>query len=130
MALDKSSSRSVIMMDYKTSRHKGLLATTGTGPGNSTFLVIIYLHSSQKKKLIADKREKMEKTSLRAAIFEEFQTGTHLTFKLLSERLQQPDSWLKENLVEICDLNRRGPNIGSYELKAEFKGVGASSSRE
>ena len=70
----------------------------------------------------------MEKTLLRAAIFGEFQTTTHLTFKVLSERLQQPDSWLKENLNEICDLNKRGPNIGSYELKPEFKGVGASSS--
>ncbi|KAJ3303714.1 hypothetical protein HDV03_003587 [Kappamyces sp. JEL0829] len=118
LAMEKSSSRHVERMDSKAARDKGLLATAGNRWDT---------HKHIKKKTMADKREKLEKSDLRALIFAQFQTATHLTFRALSDRTMQPESYLREVLQEICDINKRGPNLGKYELKAEFKDVGAGS---
>ncbi|KAJ3371210.1 General transcription factor IIF subunit 2, partial [Kappamyces sp. JEL0680] len=112
LAMEKSSSRHVERMDSKAARDKGLLATAGNRWDT---------HKHIKKKTMADKREKLEKSDLRALIFAQFQTATHLTFRALSDRTMQPESYLREVLQEICDINKRGPNLGKYELKAEFK---------
>lgn len=67
-----------------------------------------------------DKRERLPREDLVNAIFGIYQTATHFTLKQLTEKTQQPQVWLKEVLGELCNLNKRGPKTGTYELKPEF----------
>ena len=38
----------------------------------------------------------------------------------MGKRLQQPESYLKQVLSQICDYIRTGPQKGNYELKRQF----------
>lgn len=44
--------------------------------------------------------------------------------KVLREKTQQPESYLKETLQEIASLHRSGEHTGMWELNANFKGDG------
>ncbi|KAJ3008040.1 hypothetical protein HKX48_008805 [Thoreauomyces humboldtii] len=82
---------------------------------------------ASKKIVQQDKRERMEKQELINLIFTCFEKYAHWGFKGLLERTDQPQSWLKEVLNEVAFLNKRGPYMGLYELKAEFKGSASAS---
>ncbi|KAJ3164539.1 hypothetical protein HDU88_005185 [Geranomyces variabilis] len=69
-----------------------------------------------------DKKERLDKQDLINLIFTAFEKYAHWNFKGLADRTQQPLAWLKEVLNEVAVLNRRGPYVGLYELKPEFKG--------
>ncbi|KAI9103282.1 transcription initiation factor IIF, beta subunit-domain-containing protein [Phlyctochytrium arcticum] len=81
-----------------------------------------------KKRPQQEKKERVERTELVNMIFDAFQKYPHWTFKGLVERTQQPQAWLKEVLNDLAILHKRGPYVGTYELKPEFKGQGGSSS--
>ncbi|KND05055.1 transcription factor IIF subunit TFG2 [Spizellomyces punctatus DAOM BR117] len=83
-----------------------------------------------RKKPQQDKKERVERTELVNMIFEAFQKYPHWTFKGLVERTQQPQAWLKEVLNDLALLHKRGPYVGTYELKPEFKGRGGSTGPE
>lgn len=68
----------------------------------------------------------MEKQDLLNLIFALFEKYEHWGFKGLIDRTQQPHIWLKEVLGEVAILNKRGPYVGLWELKPEFKGSATS----
>lgn len=75
----------------------------------------------QTQQLQQEKRERISKEDLINILFSIFEYQPHWKFKDILTKTQQPQAWLKEVLNEICILNKRGPFLGNYELKPEFK---------
>jgi transcription initiation factor TFIIF subunit beta len=63
----------------------------------------------------------MARDDLLNLIFSSFAKYEHWTLKALVEHTQQPQMWLKEVLLDVAQLNKRGPYLGTYSLKPEFK---------
>ncbi|KAJ2337275.1 hypothetical protein GGI00_000346 [Coemansia sp. RSA 2681] len=77
---------------------------------------------TSKKKLGADaKMARMERQDLMELLFACFEKHTYWGFKGLVEETRQPTAYLKEVLADIAILNKRGPYVATYSLKAEFR---------
>jgi transcription initiation factor TFIIF subunit beta len=63
----------------------------------------------------------MPRDDLLNLLFNAFSKEDYWTLRALSDFTQQPLTWLKDVLLEIAILNKRGPYSGMYELKAEYK---------
>ena len=61
-------------------------------------------------------------------LFGLFRDREHWSVKMLREKTQQPEAYLKEVLGEIAFMHRSGEHNGTWELMANFKGDGVSSS--
>jgi transcription initiation factor TFIIF subunit beta len=70
---------------------------------------------------LAEKKERIPREDLLDLLFNLFESKAQISFKELVQKTQQPVSWLKEVLADVCDLNRRGPNTGTYQLKVEYR---------
>lgn len=46
---------------------------------------------------------------------------THWKFAELQKATDQPTAWLKEVLLSVALINKRGPYIGTWELKREYR---------
>jgi len=66
----------------------------------------------------------MPRNQLLDALFALFREREHWPIKLLRERTQQPEVYLKEVLSEIASLHRSGESNGTWELMPSFKGDG------
>jgi transcription initiation factor TFIIF subunit beta len=69
----------------------------------------------------AEKKERMEKKALEDKLFGLFERQPYWSLKQLLLETKQPADWLKSNLGEIAVLSRRGPNMGLWGLKDEWK---------
>ena len=47
-------------------------------------------------------------------------------FIQLQKETDQPAVWLKEVLLEVAMLNKRGPNANLWELKKEYRAAGGN----
>ena len=63
----------------------------------------------------------MPKNQLLDLLFKLFGERATWPIKLLRERTQQPEAFLKETLNEIGFLHRSGEHNGTWELKENFK---------
>ncbi|CEG02108.1 Transcription initiation factor IIF, beta subunit [Ostreococcus tauri] len=72
-----------------------------------------------------EKKERMEKKALENLLFGLFEKQPYWSMKQLLLESKQPADWLKTNLSEIAILTRRGPNMGLWGLKPEWKQAGA-----
>ena len=63
----------------------------------------------------------MPKNQLLDLLFKLFGERETWPIKLLREKTQQPESFLKETLNEIGFLHRSGEHNGTWELKENFK---------
>ena len=70
---------------------------------------------------MTEKKERIPREDLLDLLFSLFESKMHISFKELVQKTQQPVSWLKEVLADVCDQNRRGPNAGTYQLKVEYR---------
>ncbi|KAI9015090.1 transcription initiation factor IIF, beta subunit-domain-containing protein [Gaertneriomyces semiglobifer] len=77
--------------------------------------------SAALKKVDKEKKERIDKEDLKILLFNAFEQYAHWSFKGLVEHTKQPQVWLKDVLTEIAFLNKRGPYVGTWELKPEFK---------
>ncbi|ABP01039.1 predicted protein, partial [Ostreococcus lucimarinus CCE9901] len=68
-----------------------------------------------------EKKERMEKKALENVLFGLFERQPYWSLKQLILETKQPVDWLKTNLGEIALLTRRGPNMGLWGLKPEWK---------
>lgn len=66
----------------------------------------------------------MPKNQLLDQLFSLFREKPHWPIKVLREKTQQPELYLKETLLEIATLHRSGEHTGMWELSANFKGDG------
>lgn len=55
-------------------------------------------------------------------LFSHFDTADYWTIKALTEHVRQPQVYLKEVLGGIAQIVPRGPYMGMWSLKDEFKG--------
>src|ERR1700691_3156915 len=67
---------------------------------------------------------RMPKNQLLDQLFSHFREKPHWSIKVLREKTQQPEVYLKETLQEIATLHRSGEHTGMWELSANFKGDG------
>ena len=70
---------------------------------------------------------RMPRNQLLDALFALFREREHWPIKLLREKTQQPEVYLKEVLSEIASLHRSGEFNGTWELMPSFKGDGVRS---
>ena len=70
----------------------------------------------------------MPRNQLLDQLFALFREREHWAVKMLRERTQQPEAYLKEVLAEIASMHRSGEHNGTWELMANFKGEGVSPS--
>lgn len=54
-------------------------------------------------------------------LFQAFAKNEYWSIRGLIELTNQPMLYLKELLVDIAILIKRGPHLGTYQLKQEFK---------
>ena len=71
-----------------------------------------------------EKKERMEKKALENMLFGLFERQSYWSLKQLILETKQPVDWLKTNLNEIALLTRRGPNMGLWGLKPEWRQAG------
>jgi transcription initiation factor TFIIF subunit beta len=67
---------------------------------------------------------RMPRNQLLDALFALFREREQWPIKLLREKTQQPEVYLKEVLSEIASLHRSGEFNGTWELIPSFKGDG------
>jgi len=63
----------------------------------------------------------MAREDVLSLLFSLFADQEYWGLKALTEISKQPATWLKEVLNDIAILNKRGVNLGTYELKPELK---------
>ncbi len=66
------------------------------------------------------KKTRMDREELKKEIFNLFTEKDFWTNKELAGRLDQPDNYLKEVLLEMCNYIKSGPKKGCYELKPQY----------
>jgi len=71
-----------------------------------------------------ERMARMPRDQLLDELFRAFQERERWSIKVLRERTQQPEAYLKEVLSEVAFLHRSGEHNGSWELLANFKGDG------
>ncbi|EIW57170.1 uncharacterized protein TRAVEDRAFT_168775 [Trametes versicolor FP-101664 SS1] len=71
-----------------------------------------------------ERMARMPRDQLLDELFRAFQERERWSIKVLRERTQQPEAYLKEVLSEIAFLHRSGEFNGSWELLANYKGEG------
>jgi transcription initiation factor TFIIF subunit beta len=72
---------------------------------------------------------RMPRNQLLDVLFALFREREQWPIKLLREKTQQPEAYLKEVLSEIAILHRKGEFNGTWELIPSFKGDGVSFGR-
>lgn len=90
-------------------------------------LITYYLPQSTKpkpKKGAFERMARIPKNQLLDLLFAHFREKPMWPIKVLREKTQQPESYLKETLQEIASLHRSGEHTGMWELNANFKGDG------
>ena len=73
-----------------------------------------------------ERMARMPRNQLLDALFALFREREQWPIKLLREKTQQPEVYLKEVLSEIATLHRSGEFNGTWELMPSFKGDGGS----
>ena len=75
-----------------------------------------------------ERMARMPRNQLLDLLFSLFREREHWSVRLLRERTQQPEAYLKEVLGEIAFMHRSGEHNGTWELMANFKAEGVSHS--
>lgn len=118
------------------------MLSSGVGVGSGTafnnlvvsfplaFLVLLLIATllqstkPKPKKGAFERMARMPKNQLLDQLFSHFREKPRWPIKILRERTQQPEQYLKETLQEIASLHRSGEFTGMWELNANFKGEG------
>jgi len=89
---------------------KGTKAAAGTGIGKPL----------RQPKQPFERMARMAKNDLLDALFFHFRQKMHWSIKELRQKVQQPETYLREVLNEIAVLERSGPNNGMYRLTENY----------
>jgi transcription initiation factor TFIIF subunit beta len=75
----------------------------------------------EKKKKEAGKRAKDDREVVLDLIFSAFQQHEYYNFKDLVQKTQQPVSYLREILKEVCQYSVKAPHRNMWHLKPEYR---------
>ncbi|KAJ2914827.1 hypothetical protein MD484_g5575, partial [Candolleomyces efflorescens] len=95
-----------------------LSAGVGMGAGRAFSDAI---KAKQKNKAPFERMARMPRNQLLDHLFSSFRESPRWAIKVLREKTQQPEAYLKEVLSEIAFLHRSGEFNGFWELKANYK---------
>jgi transcription initiation factor TFIIF subunit beta len=77
--------------------------------------------AKQKSKAPFERMARMPRNQLLDHLFSSFRDQPRWAIKVLREKTQQPEAYLKEVLSDIAFLHRSGEHNGFWELKANYK---------
>jgi len=100
------------------------MLSSGVGVGSGTSFNSLVNTKPKPKKGAFERMARMPKNQLLDQLFSLFRERPHWPIKVLREKTQQPELYLKETLQEIATLHRSGEHTGMWELSANFKGDG------
>ena len=92
--------------------------------GNLTIFFLLQRAKVKPQKGQYERMARMPRNQLLDALFALFREREQWPIKLLREKTQQPEVYLKEVLSEIATLHRSGEFNGTWELMPSFKGDG------
>jgi transcription initiation factor TFIIF subunit beta len=75
----------------------------------------------EKKKKIDGKKSRTDKTAVMDMLFNAFEKHQFYNIKDLVNITNQPISYLKEILKEICEYSVKNPHKNTWHLKAEYR---------
>lgn len=116
--------RSVKQLDESDISRRNML-TSGVGLGfvksNSSKSSLIASKANNKKSASSsEKFARMPKNELLDMLFELFEEFPYWAIKGLRAKVQQPEAYLREVLMEIADYHRVGPYASLWSLKSTF----------
>lgn len=100
------------------------MLSSGVGVGSGTSFNSLVNTKQKPKKGAFERMARIPKNQLLDQLFSLFREKPRWPVKMLREKTQQPDLYLKETLQEIATLHRSGEHTGLWELSANFKGDG------
>lgn len=74
-----------------------------------------------RKKTVQEKRERLPREEVISLIFQAYEKYEYWNFSGLVDYTNQPQTYLKEILSEVGQLNKRGSYVGMWQLKPEFR---------
>ncbi|KAI0312727.1 transcription initiation factor IIF, beta subunit-domain-containing protein [Amylostereum chailletii] len=118
--------KSVRLMDDVQTGAAGKMLMNRLSSGVTTAAGFSDLNKSKSKPVKGqfERMARMPRNQLLDMLFGLYRERDNWPIKLLRERTQQPEAYLKEVLAEIATLHRSGEFNGMWELKPEFKGDG------
>jgi len=115
--------RSVKQLDESDISRRNML-TSGVGLGfvksNSKSSLIASKANNKKSASASEKFARMPKNELLDMLFELFEEFPYWAIKGLRAKVQQPEAYLREVLMEIADYHRVGPYASLWSLKSTF----------
>ncbi|OUM61630.1 hypothetical protein PIROE2DRAFT_45046 [Piromyces sp. E2] len=72
-------------------------------------------------KTVQEKRERLPRNEVLTLLFQAFDKYDYWNFSGLVDYTHQPQTFLKEILGDIGQLNKRGPYVGMWQLKSEYR---------
>ncbi|KAF7972440.1 hypothetical protein HWV62_18018 [Athelia sp. TMB] len=100
------------------------MLSSGVGVGSGRAFDSLVASKPKPKKGAFERMARMPKNQLLDQLFSLFREKPLWPIKVLREKTQQPEQYLKETLQEIATLHRSGEHTGMWELSANFKGDG------
>ncbi|ORY87758.1 transcription initiation factor IIF, beta subunit, partial [Protomyces lactucae-debilis] len=88
--------------------------------GSKSFNTFIQSKTGQAVKC-RDVNARLPLKDLYDAIFKCFEEYEFWSLKAFKKKLKQPEAYLKDTLDNIATLHKRGPHVGTWELKQETK---------
>jgi transcription initiation factor TFIIF subunit beta len=115
--------RSVKVLDESDISRRNML-TSGVGMGfvksNNSKTSLIASKANNKKNNSSEKFARMPKNELLDMLFELFEEFPYWAIKGLRAKVQQPEAYLREVLMEIADYHKVGPYASLWSLKATY----------
>ena len=85
---------------------------------------------AEKGKKEEGKRARMDREPVQELLFNAFEKHQYYNVKDLVRITQQPITWLKEILKEICIYNMKAPHRNMWELKPEYRHYKSTEEKE
>jgi len=113
-------SRQIKMIEEVTSG-RGSVNMLSSGVANTSVFSDLVKTKQRPQKGPFERMARMPKNQLLDLLFKLFAEKETWPIKLLREKTQQPEVFLKETLSDIAFLHRSGEHNGTWELKENFK---------
>lgn len=102
----------------------------GTTAGNDKMrnfvrTAVVDQKAAKTKKQKEERAARLDQHVLRDRIFACFAKYNYWSMKAFKLELVQPETWLRENLEEVAVLHKSGPFANHWELKPDYKRMGA-----
>ncbi|KIP04282.1 hypothetical protein PHLGIDRAFT_129621 [Phlebiopsis gigantea 11061_1 CR5-6] len=117
-------SRTIKRIEDEHPGDRGSINRLTSGVTNTSSFTDLVKPKAKPPKGQFERMARMPRNQLLDLLFGLFREREHWSVKILREKTQQPEAYLKEVLSEIAFMHRSGEHNGTWELMANFKGDG------